>query len=74
MSPSDLQKRHLKAHDAQYALAVFRSVFASVENKGVLGYIPELVIRVRFPSSAPFFLPVKIARSFDGNGRGAMSY
>jgi hypothetical protein len=44
MFHSDLQKGHSKARDAQHALAVFLSVFASVENKGLLGYIPRLKV------------------------------
>jgi hypothetical protein len=54
MSHSDLQKEHRRAHDAHYALAFFLGVFVSVENKGLLGYILKLVVRVRFPSPAPF--------------------
>jgi len=41
MSHSDLQKGHAKARDAHHALADFLSIFASVENKGSVGYIPE---------------------------------
>jgi hypothetical protein len=55
MSHSDLQKGRSKAHDTHYALVNFLSIFASVENKGSLGYIPKLVIRIRFPSPAPIY-------------------
>jgi hypothetical protein len=44
MSHNDLQKGRSKAHDAHYALAFSPSVFASVENKRSLGYIPKLKV------------------------------
>lgn len=55
MSHNDLQKEHCKAHDAQYALAVFLSIFASVENKGPLGYIPRLEVVGSSPIARSIF-------------------
>jgi hypothetical protein len=49
MSHNDLQKGHRRAHDAHYALAFFRGVFVSVENKGSLGYIPKLKVASSIP-------------------------
>ncbi len=49
MSHSDLQKGRSKAHDAHYALVNFLSIFASVENKGSLGYIPKLKVAGSIP-------------------------
>jgi len=49
MSHSDLQKGHSKARDAQHALAIFLGVFVSVENKGLLGYIPKLKVAGSIP-------------------------
>ncbi len=56
MSHNDLQKGHSTAHDAQHALAAFLSVFASVENKGSLGYIPKLDVAGSSPVARSTFL------------------
>ncbi len=55
MSHSDLQKGHCRAHDAHYALAFFLGVFVSVENKGLLGYIPKLKVASSIPVARSIF-------------------
>ncbi len=55
MSRNEVQVELPKAQHARYARAFLLGIFLSVENKGRLNYIPKLVIRVRFPSPAPFF-------------------
>ena len=44
MSHSHMQKGRARAHHAHCALAFFLGIFASVENKGSLGYIPKLKV------------------------------
>jgi hypothetical protein len=63
MSHSDLQKGHRRAHDAHYALPIFRSVFASVENKGLLGYIPKLKVASSSLVARSIFLTNRIEES-----------
>jgi len=39
-----MQKGRARAHHAHCALAFFLGIFASVENKGSVGYIPKLKV------------------------------
>jgi hypothetical protein len=50
MSHNDPQKGRSKAHQAHHALANSLGVIVSVENKGLLGYIPKLILRPNFKS------------------------
>ena len=54
--PQRYANQPLHARYAAHARTFFLNDFVSGENKGVVIQIPKLVIRVRFPSSAPFFL------------------
>jgi len=55
MSHNDLRIRRATAHHAQYARAVFLSVFVSVENKGRLDYIPKLKVAGSIPVARSIF-------------------